>query len=282
MITSTTDREALLEEAERTSSVQNEAFTSEQDDVEVGTDGCLRTSNLRALWGMFILNTLFAFTQLVAAAVANSLSMFSDSGSMLVDSFAYLVNIVLERRKHQLGPSKTKLWEVYASVTSVGLLVAMTVFAIVDATARLKNDDEDDESTVDGKIVFAFAAGNLVLDVVMCFNYCYQLRHNRHNTLQEEIVRETRDELNMVSAFVHLIADTLRSLTSIIAGVLEDRYEDDAVKIDAIATYIVCGAILLAATFVFYESFLQYREYRYSSRIQTTETETRTVYQRLT
>ena len=250
-----------IEEMEETTTLTNDVPA-----VVEGKKGCLETNNLRALWGMFILNTLFAIAQMVGAVIANSLSMFSDSGSMLVDSFAYMVNILLERKKHQLGPRATKLWEVYTSVFSVGLLVSVTVFAIVDATVRLRNagHDNNNDVSVNGRYVFGFAAGNLLVDIAMCFNYCYQLRHRRNLTLKDELYRETKDELNMISAFVHLFADTLRTLTSIVAGVLEEQMEDKAVSIDSIATFIVCAAILAAASFVFYEACIQYREYHVS------------------
>jgi Co/Zn/Cd efflux system component len=251
-----------------TETAHGQIQVGEENDRETGT-GWLGTRNLRALWGMLAMNTLFALSQLLAALIANSLSMISDSGSMLVDSFAYFCNILLEKRKHRLGPQATKLYEVYTSVFSVGLLVAVTGFSIADARSRLKNKTEDD--TVDGRWVFGFAMGNLLVDIAMCSHYWYQIRHRRMQNFTEEVVRETKDELNMVSAFVHLFADTLRTLTSIIAGILESRMPSEAVSIDVFATFIVCGAILLAATFVFYEAFVQYREYRASKHQVGTE-----------
>ena len=222
---------------------------------------CFGSNNLRALWGLFILNTSFAAIQLVAAIMANSLSMVSDSGSMMVDSIAYMLNIVLERRKHLLGAKAVKLWEVVISILSVGLLTIVTLFSLVDASSRLHRHDDGDD--VDGRIVFGFAVGNFALDIAMCSNYFFHLRHRkRMQSVQDQIRHEAKNELNMVSAFVHLLADTLRTITSMIAGILEDTMKDKAISIDSIATFVVCGAIFLAASFVFYEAAQQLREYR--------------------
>jgi len=232
----------------------------EDPDVPTDRKTCCGTSNLRALWGMFLLNTAFAISQMIGSIIANSLSMFSDSGSMLVDSFAYMINIFLERRKNQLGPDATKLWEVYTSVASVVLLVIVTIVALTDAAKRLQSREDDDD--VDGRFVLGFAAGNLFVDVIMCTNYCYQLRHRRKPTFKEQVMSETKEQLNMVAAFIHLFADTLRSVTGVIAGILEQDETLDAIFVDAVATFIVCGAIMMAAAFVLYEAYMQYKEYR--------------------
>jgi Co/Zn/Cd efflux system component len=244
----------------------------EQVAVVVVREGCMRkwfgTDNLRALWGMFVLNTAFAIAQMIAATIANSLSLFSDSGSMLVDSFAYGMNILMERRKNRIGIEAARLREVYTSIFSVLLLVGVTLFAFIDATIRLKRSDKkESKETVNGKIVFGFAFGNLVIDIVMCVNYCFQLRHRRRLTLKDQVMSETKEQLNMVSAFVHLFADTLRTLTSMVAGVLEETTDGNAISIDAIATFVVCCAILVAASFVLYESILQYKEYKQARHI---------------
>lgn len=245
------------------SSLPPQSSRLEDERIQAGDKtACLGTSNLRALWGMFILNTTFAISQMVGSRIANSLSMFSDSGSMLVDSFVYLINILMERTKNKYGPSASKLWEVYVSVISVTLLVTVTTVAIIDAASRLDSKQDDDTETVDGRFVVGFSLGNLLIDIVMCGNYCYQLRHRRKSSLKEQVMTEAKEQLNMVAAFVHLFADTLRTLTGLIAGILEQGEGANALFIDAVATFIVCALILFAAAFVFYESILQYRDYK--------------------
>jgi Co/Zn/Cd efflux system component len=256
-------------EAERSARGAGEASLGQarplddDDEVPVGTATCLGTHNLRALWGMFILNTAFAISQMVGSKLANSLSMFSDSGSMLVDSLAYMINICMERTKTKYGPAASKLWEVYVSFISVSLLVTVTSIAIADAASRLSSSrlPNTGGATVDGRIVLGFSLGNLFIDVIMCGNYCYQMRHRRKQNLKDQVLSEAKEQLNMVAAYVHLFADTLRTITGLIAGILEQAPGADALHIDAVATFIVCTVILCAAAFVLFEGYLQYREY---------------------
>lgn len=186
----------------------------------------------------------------MAAIAANSVSMMSDSGSMLVDSFSYIVAIGTERRKIKHGLEASKLIEAMCSLISVGLLITVTSVTMSDAINRLNGLEEDDgEDEVTGELVVIFSGLNLLMDVVMCTNYWYQLRGGGSNAKQ----------LNMVAAFVHLFADTMRSLTGVVAGSMEIKNKEDSVKIDANATFMVCFAILLAATFVLYEAITQFR-----------------------
>ena len=227
--------------------------------------GCCGTSNLRALWGLLLLNTSFAVAQMVGAAIANSISMFSDSGSMLVDSFAYLLNLGMEKRKIKYGVEASKLFEVFTSIISVTLLVVVTISTVVTAAQRLVTRSGDDKE-VDGRFVFGFSFGNLLIDIAMCFNYCFQLRHRRQASFKEQVRSETKEQLHMVAAFVHLFADTMRTITGLVAGSLEQDEAADSIFIDAIATFCVCGLILFAASFVVYEAVVQYREYRAAKR----------------
>lgn len=260
---------ASAENAPANDDVTNDGVPSEVDSLSLTSEPRMKSwcgsENLRALWGLFALNTVFALAQFVAALAANSVSMLSDTGSMGVDSLAYFANILLERRKHLLGAKKTRFWEAFVSFMSASLLVLVTMYAIIDAAQRLKNhnDSDGDDESVDGRYVFAFALANFILDIIMCTNYFYQIRSRRLQiSIQEQIIHEAHDQLNMVSAFIHLFADTLRSVTSLIAGALESKYPDDGVAIDSIATFAVCGTILLAACFVLYEAFYQYLDYK--------------------
>jgi Co/Zn/Cd efflux system component len=224
---------------------------------------------------MFTANTAFAVAQLIAASIANSISMFSDSGSMLVDSVSYLISIAMERRKLKYGAEASKLMEVFSSGFSVSLLMIVTIVALVHAVYRYTGQENTEEETVDGRIVLGFSLGNLVVDIVMCGNYVYQVRANRRQkeNLKEQILQETKEELNMVAAFVHLFADTLRTITGLVAGGLEIAAGSDPIMIDSVATFVVCSVILFAACFVLYEGYLQYREYRRLRSIDSSSVE---------
>jgi len=243
-----------------------ETIVDDEDSEARSSARCCGTRNLRVLWLILVLNTSFAVAQMVGASLANSLSMFSDSGSMLVDSISYLANIVMENAKNKYGKEASKGKEALTSLFSVILLLIVTGLAIGGATERLNEPDASSE-TVDGGFVMGFSLGNLFIDIVMCASYILQVRHKIVRA-DKEVLTKARDELNMVTAFTHLFADTLRTITGVVAGALELQVDADAAQIDSVATYIVCSLILFAALFVVYEALQLYSEYRSQVRYE--------------
>ena len=238
--------------------VANLEVTSGKDQERLG---CCDTSNLRALWGMLVLNTIIAAIEIGIAIHANSLSMISDSASMFVDSFSYFSSILLERHKVKKGFQAARLKELIVSIMSILLLIGITLFALVLSIKRFQNNNEN----VNGSIVFFFAIGTFTVDCLMCSNYLFQIRHRlrKQSTFSKKFYVERKEQLNMISALVHLISDFLRSITGIIAGALEmASSSSNNVRIDSVATFVVCVIIFLLAFFTFLETLLQCREYR--------------------
>ena len=95
-------------------------------------------ANIRALWWTFLLNTGFTVAQVAGAAAANSLAMMGDTGTMLVDSATYAINIYAEYQKAKRGPEAGAKYDVAASIFSVITLVGVTVYVMADAVGRLQ------------------------------------------------------------------------------------------------------------------------------------------------
>ena len=91
------------------------------------------TSNLRALWAVFILSTGFASLRiviLVGATAANSLSLLVRPTwmTMFIDSVTYIINIAAEYHKARLNARESALVEIGACLLSViALLVSSTM-----------------------------------------------------------------------------------------------------------------------------------------------------------
>ena len=64
-----------------------------------------------------------------------------------------------------------------------------------------------------------------------------------------------RENLNLLSAFVHLAADTSRSLTVFVTSAYVWTYHGDSVRADAVSSIIVCVLIILAAGFLLRETW---------------------------
>jgi Co/Zn/Cd efflux system component len=135
--------------------------------VRCGRCGRCGTSNMRALWATFLLNTSFTTAQALGAAAANSLALFSDTGTMAIDSATYLINITAEYYKARLGVAGSAYVEIGASLLSVGGLLAVTGAIMADAVRRLENGN-DGSGQVDPIIMLIFTSLNLLVDFAMC------------------------------------------------------------------------------------------------------------------
>lgn len=223
-----------------------------------GRPGCFSSPNLRALWVLFVVSLVFATAQMTGASVANSLSMFSDSGSMFVDGLSYAAAIWMERRKIQFGAVASRKFEVFTALFSALLLFVVTLPPMIHASSRLKGAEADSEN-VDGGLVLGFALGNLVAIFIMATSYFYQLRA-RLSTLgsfSDMIKRESVEQLNMVGAFAHLLSDLFRCLAGISAGSVEfgsDNHHQNVI-VDAITAFVVCALILCVVLFVVYQAY---------------------------
>uniref|UniRef100_A0A7S2RTF9 Cation efflux protein transmembrane domain-containing protein n=1 Tax=Mucochytrium quahogii TaxID=96639 RepID=A0A7S2RTF9_9STRA len=78
----------------------------------------------------------------------------------------------------------------------------------------------------------------------------------------ENFQSDPGDNLNMMSAFIHLAADTLRSITVFISSLWVWIANGNSVRADAISSLIVCTLILFAAGFLMYETFKQIQKIR--------------------
>ena len=212
---------------------------------------CCRTRELRTLWTLFSLTLTFATAQMAGAVVANSLTLFSDSGTMVVDAGTYAVNIYAARLKTRDATRAAKV-EVRASAVSVGVLIVMTAAVLVDASQRLccSSSHVSESDNVDGRLVLGFSLANLVIDIVMCTRFALSVRRV-----------SPRGQLNMASAFAHLAGDTLRSLASVVAGSLELNASSaaESLRVDGALTVVVCVAILFGAAVVARETVVEWR-----------------------
>lgn len=160
----------------------------------------------------------------------------------------------MEKTKVRYGVEKSRKCEGITSLISVGALIIVTVLALVNAINRMADVNRED-ADVDGKIVIGFAIGNLVLDVFMCGNFCFQVKE-KWNASKLTTKQLLSDELNMLTAFAHVFADTLRTISGLVAGALEAQTPDKAVQIDATATFVVCGTIIGAAAILAREALV--------------------------
>ena len=248
----------------------------------------------RPLWLAFVGNTVFTSAQVVGATFANSLAMFSDTSTMFVDSVTYLVSLVAEHQRARCGPRGAQAAELGASAFSVIALFAVTVFVAHDAVERVYGGEEEED--VDPAIMLGFTIVNLFVDFFMCAPFVrHVVRRRRRRRFPTEvslaqvqassaqpgspecrvtpysaepaaadaaadgdgIELNASKELNLVSAYAHVFADTLRTLTVLTCALLVWVAGVPPETADAVGALIVSGVVLVITLYLAYETFVQ-------------------------
>jgi cobalt-zinc-cadmium efflux system protein len=175
-----------------------------------------------------ILNTLFMAVEVVFAVRAGSLVLFGDAGHNFTDSFSLILSLVAafliskprDRRK-TFGYYRSGI--IVAFINSLTLILVV-FFLFYEAGRRIANPPQ-----VKGTIVIIVAAVGVVINGGVAL-----------------LLLKGRRDLNIRSAFVHLVGDALVSLGVVITGLLILATGWNIA--DPIAT-IVIGLIILFGAF---------------------------------
>jgi cobalt-zinc-cadmium efflux system protein len=149
-----------------------------------------------------VLNLVITLLQIAGGIVANSLGLLSDAAHNLSDVVALGLSLWAVRLgRRPATPRRTfayKRAEILVAMFNSAVLIAISVFIIVEAVRRLLNPQP-----VDGLWVVGFAAGGLVI-----------------NGLAALLLRSHGHDLNMRSAFLHLVGDAFTSLGVMLSGLI--------------------------------------------------------------
>mmetsp|Transcript_54503 Transcript_54503/g.128007 ORF Transcript_54503/g.128007 Transcript_54503/m.128007 type:complete len:319 (+) Transcript_54503:1-957(+) len=195
------------------------------------------TPNIKALIVTAVLFTTITLVQVAAARIANSQALLMDCISMGVDALTYMGNIWVECRKQDGAPHECS--QVIVCLISLSCLVYFTLSAsqeslqtIAECRGLAAMDLPDND--VNGSITLAFGAGGVVFDVLSLWAFCYSRRKEGH-------------AVNMFTALLHVGADFLRSMSTVVMSllILGGHYAStclDAYTSIVIGVSIVCGA----------------------------------------
>lgn len=159
--------------------------------------------NRRRLTLTLVLAAAYMLAEAVGGWLTGSLSLLADAGHMLSDAAALglsLFAIWIGQRP----PNSRRTWgyyrtEILAALANGAALVAISLWVVVEAFARLRNPPP-----VDAPVMMAIAAGGLAV-----------------NLIGLRILSGGRDgSLNVRGAWLHVLTDALGSVQAILAGVL--------------------------------------------------------------
>eukprot|EP00526_Cylindrotheca_closterium_P018061 CAMPEP_0113623326 /NCGR_PEP_ID=MMETSP0017_2-20120614/11993_1 /TAXON_ID=2856 /ORGANISM="Cylindrotheca closterium" /LENGTH=302 /DNA_ID=CAMNT_0000533259 /DNA_START=97 /DNA_END=1005 /DNA_ORIENTATION=+ /assembly_acc=CAM_ASM_000147 len=268
--------DAIRETAEERDGIMNEA----ESEKETTNEYVLSV----AFWTFVIFmatEAVFAVIASSQAMLTDALAMSVDALTYLFNLGAERVKHRPITEKEKLLPSnvleyrreRLRLYlELVPPLISVVTLICVTVGAIQEATESLTDPDQDNDDVSVG-LMFFFSLANLLLDFlnVACFARAHQAyglssvkkepaafsspkaMTEKHLLLPNKKSRSFDDEdgfvvnLNMCSAWTHVMADTLRSAAVLIAAAIAFFVQSvTGAMADSVATIVVSVIILIS------------------------------------
>jgi cobalt-zinc-cadmium efflux system protein len=183
-----------------------------------------------------ILNIIITVSQVVGGIISGSLALISDAVHNLSDVISliisYAANFLSNKKKQTLHQTfGFKRAEIIAAFINSSTLIIIAVFLGIEAVKRF---NEPTEIASDLVIWLAFIAilGN-GLSVIM-------------------LKKDANHNLNMKSAYLHLITDMLTSVAVMIGGILMKYYQ--IFWLDAVLTIIISIYLLFMSWSIFIDS----------------------------
>jgi len=183
-----------------------------------------------------LLNVLITVAQIVGGFISGSLALLSDAVHNLSDVLSliisYVANVLVRRKKQNLSQTfGYKRAEIIAAFFNAATLIIIAIFLAVEAIKNLKNPVEI-ESNIVIWLAFIGILGN-GLGVLF-------------------LKKDAKGNLNMRSAYLHLLSDMLTSIAVLIGGLMMKYYE--VYWIDAVLTLVISIYLIYMSWRIFVDS----------------------------
>ena len=194
------------------------------------------SANKKALLSSFLLIAIFMVVEVIGGFLTNSLALLSDAGHMLSDAAALGLSFgaikLGERKATQSKSFGYKRFEIIAASLNGLTLILIAVFIFIEAIRRFQNPPE-----IQSMGMLSIAVIGLVVNIIAAWL----------------LMSGDKDNLNVRSAFLHVIGDMLGSVGAIVAALV--IYFFGWGIADPIASIIVAVLIVISGWRVVKESF---------------------------
>lgn len=199
--------------------------------------GHAHTNNKKALFWAFLLIATFMVVEVIGGVITNSLALLSDAGHMLSDAAALGLSLfAMKLGERKATHSKTygyKRFEIIAAALNGLTLIIISIYIFVEAYHRFA-----DPPQVQSMGMLTISVIGLIVNIIAAWI----------------LMRGDKDEnLNVRSAFLHVLGDMLGSVGAITAALL--IYFFDWGLADPIASVAVAILIIISGWRVTKESF---------------------------
>lgn len=193
-------------------------------------------ANKKALTLSFILIAGFMFVEFVGGILTNSLALLSDAGHMLSDAVALGLSLAaLIFGQRAATAEKTygyKRFEILAALLNGIALVVLSIYILYEAIHRLSAPPQ-----VIGKGMIIISTIGFIINIIVAWILSRG---------------DAKENLNVKSAFLHVIGDLLGSVGAIIAAILILAFGWNIA--DPIASMIVSVLVLYSGWHILKES----------------------------
>lgn len=162
-----------------------------------------QNNNRKILWYSLIIITVYMIIEMVGGFLTNSLALLSDAGHMLSDSISLAIALIaftLAQRASNNGKTYGyKRFEILAAVVNGVTLMLVALYIFYEAFDRFKNPPE---VSTTGMLIISTIG--LLVNILVAY---IMMRG-----------ADTKENLNMRGAYLHVISDMLGSIGAIVAG----------------------------------------------------------------
>ena len=192
----------------------------------------------RNLFISILLNILITIAQVIGGIVSGSLALLSDALHNFSDVISliisYIANVLSKRKASTSRTFGYKRAEIIAAFINASTLIIVAVLLIIEAIKRFQNPQEIESNLVIWLSILGIAA----------------------NGFSVLLLKKDADKnMNMRSAYLHLLTDMMASVAVLIGGLLMKFY--DIFWIDSVLTLAIA----------FYLIFVGYQLLRESTRV---------------
>jgi len=181
-----------------------------------------------------ILNGVYAVAGFALGILTGSLALIADATHNLTDNFTLGVSFAGNRiARREANDSKTFGYgraTILAALLNTSFMIAVAIFIAFEAVERLRNPVE-----IEGGIVAAVAFVGIIVNAYIA----YKLSKNR-------------EDLNMRSAFIDQLFDTLSSFGTVIAGLI--MVFTDVPYVDTVVALLIVSLLLFNTTKILREA----------------------------
>lgn len=183
-----------------------------------------------------VLNIIITASQIVGGLISGSLALISDAVHNLSDVISliisYIANLLTNKKKQTLHKTfGFKRAEIIAAFINSATLIVIAVFLAIEALKRFNNPQEIGSEIVIWLALVAILGNGLSVLLLR---------------------RDANHNLNMRSAYLHLITDMLTSVAVFLGGLLMKFYQ--IYWLDALLTIVISVYLLYMSWEIFLDS----------------------------